>query len=324
MTKPKILLTRELPPKAMELLNDRVSAELLNSDNVTKESIIEGLKDKQALLCLLTENIDAEILAASAHIKVVANVAVGFNNIDVTKATELKIPVTNTPGVLTETSADLAFALLMASARRITESERYLRDGKWHGWGILQFLGTDVYNSTLGIVGMGRIGKAVARRAQGFNMRVVYWNRTRLAEEEERALGVTYGPLEEVLRRSDFISVHTAYNRETHHFIGAEEFMLMKNTAHIINTARGPIIDENALVEALKNKEIAGAGLDVFEEEPKVHPGLLEMDNVVLLPHIGSATIATRTKMATMAVENLVAALEGKTPPNVVNPVIYD
>ena len=324
MTKPKILLTRELPPKAMELLNDRVSVELMDSNDVTKEAIIKGLKDKEALLCLLTENIDAEILTASSHIKVVANVAVGFNNIDVAKATELRIPVTNTPGVLTETSADLAFALLMASARRVPESERYLRDGQWDGWGILQFLGTDIYDSTLGIVGLGRIGKALVRRAKGFNMHVMYWNRTRLAKEEERALGVTYAPLEEVLHRSDFISIHTAYNSGTHHFIGFEEFKLMKNTAYIINTARGPIIDENALVEALKNKEIAGAGLDVFEEEPKVHPGLLEMDNVVLLPHIGSATIATRTKMATMAVENLVAALEGKAPPNVVNPAIYD
>ncbi len=324
MTKPRILLTHQLPPKAMSLLDQHVDAELMDSDTINQSAIIEGLRDKEALLCLLTETIDAEVLSASSHIKVVANVAVGFNNIDVDKATALRIPVTNTPGVLTETSADLAFGLLMASARRIVESEKYLRSGQWHGWGILQFLGTDIYDSTLGIIGLGRIGKALVRRARGFNMKVIYWNRTRLPEDEESALGITYAPFDEVLRQSDFVSVHVAYNNETRHLLSHREFEQMKSTAHIINTARGPIIDENALVEALKNGGIGGAGLDVFEEEPKVHPELLTMDNVVLLPHIGSATIATRTKMATMAVKNLVAVLEGKRPPNVVNPEIYD
>ena len=324
MPKPKILLTRVLPPKAMEYLETHVEFEMLDPENITKERLINGVKGKEGLLCLLTETIDAEIMDAHPNLKVIANVAVGFNNIDVAAASQRGIPVTNTPGVLTETSADLAFALLMATARRIPESENYLRSGQWEGWGILQFLGTDVHSSTLGIIGLGRIGKAVVKRAKGFDMKTVYWNRTRLPESEERALGVEYLPWEEVLKVSDFISVHVAYNQETHHLISAHEFELMKDSAIIINTARGPIIDEKALVKALQDDKIAGAGLDVFEGEPKVEPELLAMKNVVLLPHIGSATVATRTKMGMMAATNLVAALEGKTPPNIVNPEIYD
>ena len=324
MSKPKILLTQVLPPKAMEYLETHVEFEMLDPENINKETLINGVKGKEGLLCLLTETIDAEIMDANPNLKVIANVAVGFNNIDVAAASQRGIPVTNTPGVLTETSADLAFALLMATARRIPESENYLRSGQWEGWGILQFLGTDIHDSTLGIIGLGRIGKAVVKRAKGFNMKTVYWNRTRLPESEERALGVEYLPWEEVLKVSDFISIHVAYNQETHHLISAREFELMKDSAMIINTARGPIIDEKALVKALQGNKIAGAGLDVFEGEPKVEPELLAMKNVVLLPHIGSATVATRTKMGMMAATNLVAALEGKTPPNIVNPEIYD
>ena len=324
MSKPKILLTRVLPPKAMKYLKAHVDFDMLDPENITKETLVQGVKGKDGLLCLLTETIDADIMDANPSLKVIANVAVGFNNIDVTAASQRRIPVTNTPGVLTETSADLAFALLMGTARRLPESENYLRSGQWEGWGILQFLGTDVHGSTLGIIGLGRIGKAVVKRAKGFDMKTVYWNRTRLPEREERALGVEYLPWEEVLKVSDFISVHVAYNQETHHLISATEFELMKGSAIIINTARGPIIDEKALVKALQDNEIAGAGLDVFEWEPKVEPKLLEMKNVVLLPHIGSATVATRTKMGMMAATNLVAALEGKTPPNIVNPEIYD
>ena len=324
MSKPKILLTRVLPPKAMEYLEAHVDFEMLDPENITKETLVQGVKGKDGLLCLLTETIDADIMDANPGLKVIANVAVGFNNIDVTAASQHRIPVTNTPGVLTETSADLAFALLMATPRRLPESENCLRSGQWQGWGILQFLGTDVHSSTLGIIGLGRIGKAVVKRAKGFNMRTVYWNRTRLPESEEKALGVEYLSWEEVLKVSDFISIHVAYNQETHHLISEREFELMKDSAIIINTARGPIIDEKALVKALRDNRIAGAGLDVFEWEPKVEPELLEMKNVVLLPHIGSATVATRTKMGMMAATNLVAALEGKTPPNIVNPEIYD
>ena len=324
MSKPKILLTRVLPPKAMEYLETHVDFEMPDPDNITKETLINGVKGKEGLLCLLTETIDAEIMNANPGLKVIANVAVGFNNIDITAAAQRKIPVTNTPGVLTETSADLAFALLMATARRLPESENYLRSGQWEGWGILQFLGSDVYGSTLGIIGLGRIGKALVKRAKGFDMRIVYWNRTRLSESEERELGVAYMPWEKLLKAADFISIHVAYNQGTHHLMSTAEFELMKDSAMIINTARGPIIDEKALVKALQDGKIAGAGLDVFEWEPKVAPELLEMNNVVLLPHIGSATVATRTRMGMMAATNLVAALNGETPPNLVNPEVYD
>lgn len=304
----------------MERLLEQTDLEYNKEDRVlTKEEIIAGVKGKDALLCLLTDFIDGEIMDANPDLQIITNYAVGFNNIDVKAATERKIPVTNTPGVLTETSADLAFTLLVSTARRIVEGDNFLRTGKWNGWGPLQYLGSDIYGATLGIIGLGRIGKAVAKRATGFDMKIVYWNRTRLPEEEEKELGLSYLPFEEVLKQSDYLSINIAYNEHTFHIIGEKEFELMKVTSIIINTARGPVINEKALVKALQDKQIAGAGLDVYEEEPKVAPELLKMNNCVLLPHLASATIETRTKMGMIAIDNLLAKFNNQPLPNLVN-----
>ena len=322
--KPRIFLTRELPPDSMEML--RAGSELtMNSEDryLEKSEIIEAIRDVDGLLCLLTDTIDAEILDANPNLKVVANYAVGFNNVDVAAATARKIPVTNTPGVLTETTADMAFALLMAAGRRVGEGDRYVRTRAWAGWGPLQFLGADITGATLGLIGLGRIGAAMVPRAKGFDMNVIYWNRTRLSPDEEKTLGVTYAPMDEVLAQSDFVSVHVALNDQTRHLISADELSKMKPTAYIINTARGPVIDEKAMVVALQNGTIAGAGLDVYENEPLLEPGLYELENVVVAPHLGSGTIGTRTKMGNMAVENCLAACNGQRPPNLVNPEVY-
>ncbi|MEX2592451.1 MAG: D-glycerate dehydrogenase [Anditalea sp.] len=324
MKKPKVFLTRELPPKAMERLRQETELEMNMEDRVlTKKELIEGVKGKDGLLCLLTDQIDEEVLSADSGLKVVANYAVGFNNIEVEVATRLGIPVSNTPGVLTETSADLAFALIMSVSRRIAEADKFIRTGKWAGWGPLQFLGTDIYGTTLGIIGLGRIGKAVAKRAKGFSMDIKYWNRTRLSEEEELQLGIEYLPFDELLKVADFVSINIAFNEETFHLISDRELELMKASAVLINTSRGPVVDEKALVQALRAGQIWGAGLDVFENEPQIEPELLEMNNVVILPHLGSATIATRTKMAMIAIDNLLAVLQGKQAPNLVNDQIY-
>lgn len=304
----------------MDRLSEHSNLEYNREDRVlTKEEIVKGIQGKDGLLCLLTDTIDGEIMDANPELKIIANYAVGFNNIDLDAATQRGIPVTNTPGVLTETSADMAFTLLVATARRIVEADKFLRTGTWDGWGPLQFLGSDIYGATLAIIGLGRIGKAVAQRARGFDMNVIYWNRTRLSGDEEKTLGVTYLSFEEALKNADFVSLNVAYNEETFHLIGEKEFGLLKETAIIINTARGPVIDEKALVRALKTKKIAGAGLDVFEAEPKVEPELLKMDNCILLPHLASATIAARTKMGMIAVDNLLARFENRELPNLVN-----
>ncbi len=320
-TKPKVFLTRALPAPAVQKLKELSDLEMNPLDRtLTKTEIIKGIQGKDALLCLLTNKIDAEIMDANPKLKVISNFAVGFNNIDVPAATQRKLMVTNTPGVLTDTSADMAFALILAVARRVVEGDQFVRSGAWKGWGPMQYLGTDVYGSTLGILGLGRIGKGVVRRASGFDMKILYWNRTRLSPEEEKELGVVYCSKDEVLAQSDFVSLNLAYHKETHHFINTEDFLKMKPSAFLINTARGPIVNEKALVNALQNKTIAGAGLDVFEQEPLVEPALLKMNNVVLLPHLASATQATRTKMAMMAVDNLLAVLNGREPEHWVNP----
>lgn len=322
--KPKVFLTRELPPKAMERLRKETELEMNKEDRVlTKQEIMDGIKGKDGLLCLLTDRIDEEILSVNPDLKIVANYAVGFNNIDVDAATSRGIPVSNTPGVLTETSADMAFALIMSTARRIPEADRFLRTGKWKGWGPLQFLGTDIHGATLGIIGLGRIGKAVAKRATGFDMKIKYWNRTRLSADEEIQTGMEYLPFGDVLKASDFISLNVAFNKETFHLISDYEFEQMKSTAIIINTSRGPVIDEKALVKALQTGQIGGAGLDVFENEPDIEPELLKMDNVIILPHLASATIATRTRMAMIAIDNLLAVLHGEKAPNLVNGNVY-
>jgi glyoxylate reductase len=328
--RPKILVTQKVPDPAyppLEAIGD-VEANMEEGSIWPYEELLRRGPGHDYIYSLLTDNIDARFLEACAastpRLKMVANMAVGFNNIDVETATRLHIAVSNTPGVLSDTTADLAFALLMATARRIPEAERFLRAGKYKGWGPLLFCGADVHGSTLGLLGAGRIGKLVARRSSGFDMKVLYYDVHRISPEEEATYHMTYVPMEDVLRQSDFISVHTPYMPSTHHLIGERELKMMKPTAILINTARGPIVDEKALVRALQARTIAGAGLDVFENEPAVEPELLTMENVVLLPHIASASLKTRTLMATMASDNIVAHYKGERPPNIVNPEVLE
>jgi len=321
--KAKVFVSRKIPEAALQLLGKSYQFEFNERDTqLSKKQLIRRIADKTGLICLLTDQIDREILESNPNLKVVSNVAVGFDNIDVKAATAKKIMVTNTPGVLTETTADLAWALLLASARRIAEGDRFTRAGKFKGWGIMMLLGNDVYGKTLGICGFGRIGHAVARRASGFGMKILYTDAVRAEESVERDLKVTYVDKDTLLRESDFVTLHTPLLPETRHYISTRELNLMKKTAHLINTSRGPVVDEKSLALALEEKRIAGAALDVYENEPKIHPALLKLENVVLLPHIGSASVETRTKMATMAVENCIAALSGKKPPNLVNPEV--
>ncbi len=318
--KPKVFLTRELPPDAMDRLKSTTDLDYNRDDRVlTQDEIVHGVQGKDFLLCLLTDRIDSTIMDANPDLHGIVNYAVGFNNVDIEAAKQRGIPVTNTPGVLTDTSADMAFALLMAIARRIPEADNFIRTGTWEGWGPLQFLGADVNGATVGIIGLGRIGKAFVRRTSGFDMEVVYWNRTRLTQEEERLLGVKYLAFDDVLGSADFVSIHVAYNADTHHLISTREFELMQPGAYLINTSRGPVVDEKALVIALQQGQIKGAALDVFENEPRIEAPLLEMKNVVLVPHLASATIETRTRMAMKAIDNLLAIWEGRVPPNLVN-----
>ena len=328
--RPKILVTQKVPDPAyppLEAIGD-VEANMEEGSIWPYEELLRRGPGHDYIYSLLTDNIDARFLEACAastpRLKMVANMAVGFNNIDVETATRLHIAVSNTPGVLSDTTADLAFALLMATARRIPEADRFLRAGKYKGWGPLLFCGADVHGSTLGLLGAGRIGKLVARRSSGFDMKVIYYDVYRMSPEDEATYNMTYVPMEDVLRQSDFISVHTPYMPSTHHLIGERELKMMKPTAILINTARGPIVDEKALVRALQARTIAGAGLDVFENEPAVEPELLTMENVVLLPHIASASLKTRTLMATMASDNIVAHYKGERPPNIVNPEVLE
>lgn len=320
--KPKVFLTRELPVRTMGYLREHTELTFNSEDRaLSKDEVIRGVKGKDALLCLLTDTIDEEVMDGGQNLKIIANYAVGFNNIDVEAASKRRIAVTNTPGVLTETTADMAFSLLMTAARRIVEGDKLVRTRSWQGWAPLQLLGADINKATLGIIGLGRIGKAMIKRAAGFDMQIMYWNRTRLSEAEERELGIRYGSMEDVLADSDYISLHTAYTKETHHLIGEAEIARMKKTAYLINTTRGAVIDEKALVQALKSHLIAGAGLDVYENEPQLESGLYDLSNVVLAPHLGSATIETRTRMGMIAAKNVVAACQGKIPPNLVNRV---
>ncbi len=275
--------------------------------------------DVEAIIPMGAHPIPEPVIAAAPRLRIVAVAAVGYNIVDVAAATRRGILVTNTPGVLTDTTADMAWALMLGVARRVPESDRFVRAGKWTGVYWSQLMGADVHGMTLGIIGLGRIGQAIARRAQGFGMRVLYHKRTR-DPETERGVGAEYRSKAELLRESDFVVLSIPLTPETRHIIGAAELALMKPTAFLVNVARGPVVDEAALVDALRAGRIAGAGLDVFEEEPKIHPGLLELENVALTPHIGSASGATRRRMATRAAENCVAALRGERPPNLVNP----
>ncbi len=286
------------------------------------EVLLEKVRDVEGLLSLLSDRVDATLMDAAPKLKVVSNLAVGYDNISVPEATKRGIPVGNTPGVLTETTADLAFILLMTAARRVVAADNYVRKGQWKTWGPMILLGQDIHHSTLGIIGLGRIGTEVAKRARGFNMKVLYHDAVRRSEEEERQLGVEYvSELAELLSASDFISVHVPLLPETRHLIGASEFALMKPTAVLVNTSRGPVVDQKALYEALKSGRIFAAGIDVTEVEPiPADDPLLTLDNVVITPHIASASFSTRKNMALMAAENLLAGLKGETPPNCVNP----
>jgi glyoxylate reductase len=321
--RPKVFVSQPVPQPAIDLLRERCEVTAREEEGpLSPPDLRAAIADVDGLLCLLTDRIDAEVLAAAPRLKIVANMAVGYNNIDVAAATARRVAVTNTPGVLTETTADLAFALILATMRRLGEAERFLRAGKWKYWSATLLLGSDVYGKTLGIVGMGAIGKAVARRARGFNMPLLYHNR-RPDPAAEAELGARYVSLDELLSQADIVTLHTPYTPETHHLIGASELKRMKPSAFLINTARGAVVDEAALAEALHAGTIAGAGLDVFEDEPRIHPRLLDATNTVLLPHIGSASIETRTAMATTAARNILAALFGERPPQLVNPEIY-
>jgi len=319
--KPKILITRQVFPEVVEALSQSFDVDHNECDDILT---VEALRARAAgcvgVIACLTEKIDAAFFDACPTVKVVCNIAVGYNNIDIAEASKRGVIATNTPGVLDDTTADLTFALLMATARRITETEARLRRGEWKkGFALQQWLGSDVHHASLGIIGMGRIGQTIARRASGFEMNVRYHNRTRLDPVAEAKLNVHYASKPEVLRECDFVVVMVPYSPATHHLITGEDIALMKPTAILINTARGGVVDDVALIAALKAKQISGAGLDVFEGEPALHPDFLTLDNVVLTPHIGSATRATRLCMARLAADNLVAALAGKTPPNQVN-----
>jgi glyoxylate reductase len=316
-----VLVTGNLPDTEIDRIEREHRVQVHRGDcPMERRDVLDSIGDKQGLLSMITDRVDAELLDRAPELRIIANFGVGYNNIDVTAATRRGIMVTNTPGVLTDATADLTMALMLAVARRVVEGDLRTRQGRFRFWAPFHFLGHEITGKTLGIVGMGRIGRAVARRAAGFDMRVLYHNRNPLAEEEARALQVHYAELKTLLQEADFISLHTPLTPRTRHLIGSRELAWMKSDAFIINTARGAVIDEQALVEALEQGRIAGAGLDVYENEPALTSGLERLDNVVLLPHVGSATVETRCRMAAMAVDNLLAGLQGRTPPNCVNP----
>lgn len=316
-----VYVTRVIPEAGLDILRENCAAVEVNSQDrvLSRPELLAAVRGRDGVLCLLTDTIDDEVLAAAGpRCRVFANMAVGFDNVDVAAATRCGILITNTPGVLTETTADLAWALILSVARRVVEADKFFRTGRWPGWGPLQFLGRDVHGATLGIVGAGRIGTAVARRSAGFEMKLLYADPK--PSEGIEALGASRVPLDTLLRESDFVSLHVALTADTRHLIGPRELTLMKPTAYLVNTTRGPVVDEAALVDALRAGQIAGAGLDVYEDEPVPAPGLTSLKNVVCLPHLGSATHATRAKMAGMAAVNLIEALKGSRPPNLVNP----
>ena len=320
--KPKILITRQVFPEVVAALAQHFEVDHNASDDIMSPAQLrQRARDCAGVICCLTEKIDAAFLDACPTVKMLSNIAVGYNNIDVVEAKKRGVKASNTPGVLDDTTADLTFALLMAAARRITETEGRLRRGEWKkGFALQQWLGADIHHATLGIIGMGRIGQTIAKRALGFEMQMKYFNRTRLDAATETKLNASYASRDAVLRESDFVVVMVPYSPATHHLIGAAEIALMKSSAILINTARGGVVDDLALIDALKAKRIAGAALDVFENEPALNPEYLQLDNVVLTPHIGSATRATRMNMAMLAAENMMAGLSGKTPPNWLNP----
>lgn len=322
--KPKILVTRAIFPDVIERLAQYFEVEANQDDRIfTSDELVEKIRDRDGLYCTANAQVSAAVIGAGTRLKAVCNMAVGYNNIDLDAATRAGVMVTNTPDVLNETTADFGWALLMAAARRVSESERWLRAGKWDKWRYDGFLGADVHGSTLGVLGMGRIGQAIARRSMGFDMKVIYHNRSRLAPDlEARANHAQYVSKEVLLRGADHLVLVLPYSSEVHHAIGASELALMKPSATLVNIARGGIVDDVALIAALREKRIAAAGLDVYENEPAFHPDFLGLPNVVLAPHIASASEATRRAMANCAADNLIAALTGGKPPNLVNPEV--
>jgi len=320
LSKPKVLATRPLFPAARKILDDEFDVEYWTSpERIPRAELLKRVADKEALVCLLTEQVDEELLNAAPKLRIAATVSVGFDHINVDACTRHKVAATHTPGVLDDTTADFAWALLMAVARRVLEGDAWLRSGTWPGWDLDQLVGGDVWGKTLGIIGFGRIGRGLARRAYGFNMRVLYSDAVRASANVEEQLRAEYVDRDKLFRDSDFVSLHVPLLPDTHHLISKENLEKMKPTAYLINTSRGPVVDEAALAEALENKKIAGAALDVYENEPKVHPALVVRKDVVLTPHIASASVDTRTKMAVMAANNVVALFQGKRPPNALN-----
>lgn len=320
MPKPKVFSAHPLFPAARKVLDDQFEVDYWNqTERPSRAELLKRVADKEALICLLTEKVNDELLAAGPKLRIVATVSVGFDHIDVEACTRHKVVATHTPGVLDDTTADFAWALLMAVARRVLEGDTWLRSGTWPGWDLDQLVGGDVWGKTLGILGFGRIGRGLARRAYGFNMRILYNDAVRAPANVEEQLRAEYVDRDKVLRDSDFISLHVPLLPDTRHLISKENLEKMKPTAYLINTSRGPVVDEAALAEALENKKIAGAALDVFENEPNVNPALIGRKDVILTPHIASASVDTRTKMSLMAANNVAALFDGKRPPNALN-----
>ena len=323
--RPPVLVTRLLPEEPMAYIRSRADVDLYDGEGaMPRDQLLERVKGKVGAITLLTDKVDGEFLDSNPDLVIVANYAVGFDNIDVAACTERGVMASNTPDVLTDTTADTAFALLMAAARRVAEGDRFLRARTPWIWDPLMMVGQDVHHKTLGIVGFGRIGQAVARRGLGFGMSVAYHDVYRPPANVEQELNASYRDFDDLLAESDFISIHVALTPETRHLFGAEQFRKMKPTAVLVNTSRGPVIDEAALAEALAAGELFAAGLDVFEKEPEVHQGLLERPNAVEIPHLGSATVDTRDAMGMLAAENLFAALEGRRPPTILNPEVWE
>lgn len=321
LNRPKVLVARRIFPEGLERLRAVCDVEYNDTEFAySAQELAAKLENKDGALVTGSEPISAEVISNAKNLKIISNIAVGFNNFNLEAMTKASILATNTPDVLTDTTADLGFALLMAAARRVTESEIWLRAGNWKNWDMGGMLGVDIHNSTLGIIGMGRIGQGIAKRGLGFGMKVIYHNRSKLSPELEKECQATYVDKQTLLTQADHVVLVMPYTPESHHFIGANELAMMKPTATLVNLARGGIVDDAALVTALKDKVIFSAGLDVFEGEPAVHPGLLSVPNVVLTPHIGSASAKTRHAMMNLAIDNLLAGLAGKRPPNLLNP----
>ena len=318
---PKVYITRRIPESGIKLLQESCDVEIWDSDDVVPRDVfLKAISDKDAVLCLLTDKVDAETMDVAKNVKIFANMAVGFDNIDVDECTKRGVMASNTPGVLTDTTADFAFTLLMAAARRIREGHEFIQAGKWETWGPLLLMGQDIHHATLGLIGLGRIGTEMARRGQGFSMRVIYNDVVR-REDLEQELGLEYADFDTVLRESDFVSMHVPYMPATHHLISTEQLAMMKQSAVLINTARGPIVDPQALYTALKSGEIWAAGLDVTDPEPiPMDDPLLTLDNCLIAPHIASASFNTRSDMSELAANNILAALSGERPPTILNP----